>query len=196
MTQQQISVTNDTELQTNELILHLNELNIQEKKIITARAELELVYNNAGENQSIKTAPYHLFFSCPIQQDDLQWYLNQYHIWPSNTYQKKAIEIENLLMEWGEQLFDDVFPDHCHDILHDWSQSKKDQNIFTVRFGQSSCENYRAVNVVLSQPWYMMNDGYHFFRSIEFLRSLFGLSFLLSIKMIWISNLSPRCAYY
>jgi hypothetical protein len=163
MTQQQISVTNDTELQTNELILHLNELNIQEKKIITARAELELVYNNAGENQSIKTAPYHLFFSCPIQQDDLQWYLNQYHIWPSNTYQKKAIEIENLLMEWGEQLFDDVFPDHCHDILHDWSQSKKDQNIFTVRFGQSSCENYRAVNVVLSQPWYMMNDGYHFF---------------------------------
>jgi hypothetical protein len=158
MTQQKSRLTNDNALQMNELILHVTDLNVQEKEKISAMAELELVHDNDGETQSVKTEPYHLFFTCPVQQDDIQWYLTQYHLWPSNTYLKKAIDIENQLMDWGYQLFNDVFPDLCDDILYDWSQAKTNKSFFTVRFGQSTSENYGALNIALSQPWHLMHD--------------------------------------
>ena len=149
-----------------ELVLHLTELKIleNEKLQITATAELEFVNDDFGENQSIKTEPYQLTVSSPVQQDAVQWYLTQYHIWPSNKYRAKAIDIENRLIEWGCDLYNAVFPKTCNDVLNNWYQSKNEQHVFSVRFDKTSCEpeSDRILSSFISLPWHMMHNGYEY----------------------------------
>jgi hypothetical protein len=154
---------NDTDYQFNELVFHLLELNIQEneQQQVTVTAELELRNEISNEEQSIKTESYPLVLSCPIQQDEIQWYLTQYRIWPSFKHRAKAREIESQILDWGGNLYDAVFPSICNDILNRWYQPKNKQRIFSVCFDITSLDhmNHRAIDFVLSQPWHMMHDG-------------------------------------
>jgi len=156
--------------QKNKLILHLTELKIQENETqIIAKAELEYIIDNADEIQAQKTEPYQFFLPNPIQLDELQWYLTQFSIWPSDKHLKKAKDIEKQLMAWGSNLFKHVFPTMCDDILNSWYQSKAKQYLFSVHLDDSIFEDHsgHVLNLVLSQPWHLMYDGYEYIFSFK-----------------------------
>ena len=151
--------------QTNELILHLTELMVQEdEKQVIAKAELEYIIDQADEVQAKKTEPYELILPYPIQPNELQWYLTQYSIWPSDQHRERARNVEKTLMTWGSHLYKNVFPSMCDDILNSWYQAKAKSYFFTVCLDLSLFEHHsnRVLSLVLSQPWHLMYDGYEY----------------------------------
>ena len=164
MTQKPVSATHATSHQINELILHLMYIQQDEENQIIAQAKLECLNEHFDDKQSMITEAYQFILSCPIQQDELQWYLTQYHIWPSNKHSEKAKKIENQLIKWGNDLYHTVFHDTCNDVLRTWYQSTCKQHSFSVWFDFASHEQYndRALNCVLSQPWHLIHNGFEY----------------------------------
>jgi len=165
--QKQLGETTINEHPENALVLHLTDLNVQDNETqqITASAELELITDKADENELLKTESYQLVLSLPIPQDELQWYLTQYHIWPSHSNQEKAQKIESQLITWGTELYHSVFPNSCKPILDFWHQEKRKPYVFSVRFDQTTLEqcDTHAQRIVLSLPWQLMYTGSDYF---------------------------------
>jgi tetratricopeptide (TPR) repeat protein len=152
------------------LILNLTDPKIQEtegKKRAIATAKLIYRSSSTRDIESkrfVFTAPLG-----PIEMDDLEWYLERYHIWPSEIFQKKAKRIENKLPQWGKDLFQAAMPALCENVLQGWYRVQSDSDRrFSVLVDdelpdgaqtQDQRMTKQAATLLLSLPWELLHDG-------------------------------------
>jgi tetratricopeptide (TPR) repeat protein len=153
-----------------ELILSLTDPKIQEtegKKRAIATAKLIYRSSSTRDIESkrfVFTAPLG-----PIEMDDLEWYLERYHIWPSEIFQKKAKRIEDKLPQWGKDLFQAAMPALCENVLQGWYRVQSDSDRrFSVLVDdelpdgaqtQDQRMTKQAATLLLSLPWELLHDG-------------------------------------
>jgi tetratricopeptide (TPR) repeat protein len=152
------------------LILKLTDPKIQEtegKKRAIATAKLIYRSSSTRDIESkrfIFTAPLG-----PIEMDDLEWYLERYHIWPSKIFQKKAKRIEDKLPQWGKDLFQAAIPPLCENVLKGWYRVHEDSDKrFSVLVDdelpdgaqtQDQRMTKQAATLLLALPWELLHDG-------------------------------------
>jgi tetratricopeptide (TPR) repeat protein len=152
------------------LILNLTDPKIQEtegKKRAIATAKLIYRSSSTRDIESkrfVFTAPLG-----PIEMDDLEWYLERYHIWPSEIFQKKAKRIEDKLPQWGKDLFQAAMPPLCENVLQGWYRVQSDSDRrFSVLVDdelpdgaqtQDQRMTKQAATLLLSLPWELLHDG-------------------------------------
>jgi tetratricopeptide (TPR) repeat protein len=152
------------------LILNLTDPKIQEtegKKRAIATAKLIYRSSSTRDIESkrfVFTAPLG-----PIEMDDLEWYLERYHIWPSEIFQKKAKRIEDKLPQWGKDLFQAAMPALCENVLQGWYRVQSDSDRrFSVLVDdelpdgaqtQDQRMTKQAATLLLSLPWELLHDG-------------------------------------
>jgi tetratricopeptide (TPR) repeat protein len=150
-----------------ELILKLTDPQIMEAENIK-RATAQLIFKSSNssdiESQSFSfTAPLG-----PIELDDLEWYLERYHIWPIGVFQDKARRIESKLPKWGQDLYDAAIVPLCQDVLNKWSVLKDNADSrFTVLVDDqlpdgAANDNEKQVKQAATQlfalPWELLHD--------------------------------------
>lgn len=106
----------------------------------------------------------------PIEIDDLRWYLESYHQWPTGVFQHRAQRIERQLPEWGQQLFHAAVGTTAGQAaLNSWQQSANGaERRFSVQvdsdlpIGASDDAQQaarEAASALLRLPWELLHDG-------------------------------------
>ncbi len=105
----------------------------------------------------------------PIEKDDLQWYLERYHIWPAGLFKDRAKRTENDLPKWGKAIYDKAFPGgSAHEVLSAWENAGGEKRQFTVSIDSRLVEGTgrkekreanEAASGLLSLPWELLHDG-------------------------------------
>ncbi len=159
-----------------ELKLHLNSLTIgtDEKGVKRAKAVATLTYVPAekGKPTVFGSAPFPLTAPLgPIEADELRWYLESYHIWPTGVFKQRAEKVEKLLPQWGKQLYDEVFTRHPGAVgqaLVDWQGAKSgaarrftlyvDSKLVVGSSAEKQAEADEAATLLLGLPWELLHD--------------------------------------
>jgi hypothetical protein len=106
----------------------------------------------------------------PIEADELRWYLESYHRWPTGVFAERAKRVEVRLPEWGQQLFKAALKGESADNpLHAWQQAgKQTERCFSVFVNSEAKERTteqrkaalrEAASALLSLPWELLHDG-------------------------------------
>ncbi len=160
-----------------ELLLQLEEPKLTQQEDgtfqLSCKAKLEYIPTDSQAQPSVKSKPFR--FISPIgqiEQDDLRWYLERYHSWPTGLFRKRAEAIEAKLPQWGKKLFAATLGHAaCRDVLSGWQQTR-DQverrvSIYvddallqdTDEDKQEQSKALQAASKLLGLPWELLHDG-------------------------------------
>jgi tetratricopeptide (TPR) repeat protein len=136
-------------------------------------AKAKLVLEPSGDIREMVSPVFD--FESPIgiiEAEDIRWYLEQYLIWPSELFQKRARAIEANLPQWGRAIYDALFTHiERQKILLQWqaSSATKMELRFSIRLvdifdPQTHAAEAHAAGQLLSIPWELLHDdkGYLF----------------------------------
>jgi len=110
-----------------ELVLELSDLKVQERDgVRRATARARLIYEAAtpGQPSVHSTQSWRLVAPIgPLEAGDLRWYLEQYAIWPSPYFKSRAQQVEEKLVQWGQQLHAAALPlAHTANVMNAWAR--------------------------------------------------------------------------
>ncbi|HEW97616.1 MAG: hypothetical protein DRR16_24425 [Candidatus Parabeggiatoa sp. nov. 3] len=157
-----------------ELLLKLKNLHFQELEgKRRAKATAMLIYTPAHFPlaREVESPDFYLTAALgPIEADDLQWYLEQYHIWPMGGFKDRALRIEAQLPLWGQALFQAVFDTKATQAaLQAWEHAALDAerrfSLFVDRQLPEGSETQaqalanEAASEWLRLPWELLHDG-------------------------------------
>ena len=145
-----------------ELILELTNPYIKEEAegVQRASASARIIYvdGNLSESQS------HFEFTAPtgpIEAEELSWYLERYHVWPTGVFENRAKNVESQLPEWGNALYRQMADSkEGQKILQKWTKSEKPRS-FTVSVNPTG-DLSNAAAELLSLPWELLHDSKDF----------------------------------
>jgi TIR domain-containing protein/CHAT domain-containing protein len=156
-----------------ELLLKLSDPKIQEidsKRRAVATAML--VYEPADQSARAVESKRFTFTAPldPIEADDLRWYLESYHIWPTGVFQERAERIEKQLPHWGQDLYKAVLATQsAQAALTAWQHTPDGaKRCFSVFIDSDLPEGTHqevqaaareAASQLLSLPWELLHDG-------------------------------------
>ncbi|HEV3470743.1 MAG TPA: TIR domain-containing protein [Pyrinomonadaceae bacterium] len=111
----------------------------------------------------------------PIEAEDLRWYLESYHLWPTGVFAERAERIEEQLPRWGQGLFEAALGTPAARAARDaWRHAPEGaERRFTVLVDSDPPEGSSqealaaaraAASELLSLPWELLHDedGYLF----------------------------------
>jgi hypothetical protein len=157
-----------------ELLLKLKNLHFQELEgKRRAKATAMLIYTPAHFPlaREVESPDFYLTAALgPIEADDLQWYLEQYHIWPMGGFKDRALRIEAQLPLWGQALYQAVFDTKATQAaLQAWEHAALDAerrfSVFVDRQLPEGSETQaqalanEAASEWLRLPWELLHDG-------------------------------------
>jgi tetratricopeptide (TPR) repeat protein len=110
-----------------ELVLELTDLQFQERDgVRRATARARLIYEAAtpGQPKVYSAQSWRLEAPIgPLEAGDLRWYLEQYAIWPSPYFKSRAQQVEEKLVQWGQQLYAVALPlVHTANVMNAWAR--------------------------------------------------------------------------
>jgi tetratricopeptide (TPR) repeat protein len=110
-----------------ELVLELTDLQFHERdgmRRATARARLIYEPATPGQPSVHSTRSWRLVAPTgPLEAGDLRWYLEQYAIWPSPYFKSRAQQVEEKLVQWGQQLYAAALPlAHTANVMNAWAR--------------------------------------------------------------------------
>ena len=110
-----------------ELVLELTDLQFQERDgVRRATARARLIYEPAtpGQPSVHSTQSWRLVAPTgPLEAGDLRWYLEHYAIWPSPYFKSRAHQVEEKLVQWGQQLHTVALPlAHTANVMNAWAR--------------------------------------------------------------------------
>lgn len=152
-----------------DLILELEEPEIKttddNRQQFIAKAELihEPADKSKGQTRSDKfryTAPIGV-----IEQYDIRWYLEQYHIWPAGEFKKRAEAIALNLPVWGQALYQAALGhESARQLAKTW-RSAPGQRRFSVCIDDQAFDeaqkiaSQQAASALWALPWELLHDG-------------------------------------
>lgn len=162
-----------------ELLLKLKNLHFQEREgERRAKATATLIYTPANFPMAREVESPDFYLTAPlglIEAEDLQWYLERYHIWPLGTFKERAAQIEARLPQWGQALYQAVFEHKAAGpALQAWQHAASEaERRFSVLVDRqlpesSEAETQASANEAASEwlrvPWELLHDerGYWF----------------------------------
>ena len=156
-----------------ELLLKLSDPKIQEidsKRRAVATATL--VYEPADQSARAVEGKRFTFTAPlgPIEADDLRWYLESYHLWPTGVFQERAERIEEQLPHWGQGLYKAALATQsAQAALMAWQHTPDGaERCFSVFIDSDLPEGTHqedqatareAASQLLSLPWELLHDG-------------------------------------
>jgi hypothetical protein len=110
-----------------ELVLELTDLKVQERDgLRRATARARLIYEPAtpGQPKVYSAQSWRLVAPTgPLEAGELRWYLEQYAIWPSPYFLSRARQVEEKLVQWGQQLYAAALPlAHTANVMNSWAR--------------------------------------------------------------------------
>ncbi len=157
-----------------ELVLQLSDFKFAEQDgLRRASARARLVYEPATPGQPSVSSPQSWRMLAPIgpiEADDLRWYLEQYAIWPSPYFAKRANKIEADLQQWGQSLYQAAMPvAQRENVMAAWANLANNAGRrFSVQVdtvpeaGTPQAEvaaAKEAATTLLGLPWELLHDG-------------------------------------
>ena len=167
-----------------ELVLELSDLQFQERDgVRRATARARLIYEAAtpGQPKVYSAQSWRLVAPTgPIEAGDLRWYLEQYAIWPSPYFKSRAQQVEEKLVQWGQQLHAAALPlAHTANVVQAWARVgdqagrrfsvQVDASLEagaleagTAEAGAQEAEaaiSREAATLLLGLPWELLHDG-------------------------------------
>jgi tetratricopeptide (TPR) repeat protein len=157
-----------------ELVLELSDLQFQERDgVRRATARARLIYEPAtpGQPKVHSTQSWRLVAPTgPIEAGELRWYLEQYAIWPSPYFKSRARQVEEKLVQWGQQLHGAALPlAHTANVMNAWARVGDQagrrfsvQVDATLEAGAPDAEAAKAreaATLLLGLPWELLHDG-------------------------------------
>ena len=90
-----------------ELILELIDPQIETKDSLRrATATAELTYHPADGGRAIGSRRYKITAPLgPVELDEIRWYIEKYHQWPTGVFKMRAENTEKALPDWGQALY-------------------------------------------------------------------------------------------
>lgn len=104
----------------------------------------------------------------PIDMDDLRWYLESFHLWPTGVFRERAERLEAQLPRWGEQLYQAVVATPgAQQVLDAWQQAGAarhfsvlvDSDLPDGSAAEAQAVAHEAATVLLALPWELLHDG-------------------------------------
>jgi hypothetical protein len=157
-----------------ELVLELSDLQFQERDgVRRATARARLIYEPAtpGQPKVHSTQSWRLVAPTgPIEAGELRWYLEQYAIWPSPYFKSRARQVEEKLVQWGQQLHGAALPlAHTANVMNAWARVGDQagrrfsvQVDATLEAGAPDAEAAKAreaATLLLGLPWELLHNG-------------------------------------
>jgi tetratricopeptide (TPR) repeat protein len=167
-----------------ELVLELFDLQFQARDgVRRATARARLIYEPAtpGQPKVYSACSWRLVAPTgPIEAGELRWYLEQYAIWPSPYFKSRAQQVEEKLVQWGQQLHAAALPSvHTANVMHAWARVgdqagrrfsvQVDASLEagaleagTAEAGAQEAEAAiarEAATLLLGLPWELLHDG-------------------------------------
>ncbi|UJS24420.1 tetratricopeptide repeat protein [Thiothrix winogradskyi] len=158
-----------------ELLLKLTKpkLEKQENGSQKLSAEAELIFSPADRatEREVKSRPFR--FVAPIgqiEQDELRWYLEEYHKWPIGVHRTRAKQLEKQLPLWGERLFTEALDKSaCQEAKRAWQNIRAEVErrfsvlVETALLDDASEDEKNNANEAASRlqslPWELLHDG-------------------------------------
>ena len=161
-----------------ELVLELGELKFVEREdgVRRASARARLVHQaaSAGQPAVVSEKAWRLVAPIgPIEAGELRWYLEQYAIWPSHYFAPSALKVEQMLVEWGKDLYHAALPPaHTANVLQAWTRidghaGRRFSILVDPALEDGAAEAEvsaarEAATVLLCLPWELLHDGTSF----------------------------------
>jgi len=157
-----------------ELVLELSDLQFQERDgVRRATARARLIYEAAtpGQPKVYSAQSWRLVAPTgPLEAGDLRWYLEHYAIWPSPYFKSRAQQVEEKLVEWGQQLHSAALPlAHTANVMNAWARvGDQAGRRFSVQVDASleagapeaeAATTREAATLLLGLPWELLHDG-------------------------------------
>jgi hypothetical protein len=167
-----------------ELVLELTDLQFQERdglRRATARARLIYEAATPGQPKVYSAQSWRLVAPIgPLEAGDLRWYLEQYAIWPSPYFKSRAQQVEEKLVQWGQQLYAVALPlVHTANVMNAWARvGDQAGRRFSVQVDASleagaleagtaeagaqeaeAATTREAATLLLGLPWELLHDG-------------------------------------
>lgn len=157
-----------------ELVLQLSDLKIHEHDgVRRAQAKAKLVYEPATPGQREVASEKTWRFTAPIgpiEAEELRWYLEKYAVWPSAYFRERARKVEQNLLVWGQQLYQEALPIECTaNVLQAWARVNGTANRRFSILVESTTEAgaldaevnsaREAATLLLGLPWELLHDG-------------------------------------
>jgi hypothetical protein len=106
----------------------------------------------------------------PLEAGELRWYLDQYAIWPSPFFKSRAQQMEEKLVQWGQQLYAAALPlAHTANVMNSWARvGDQAGRRFSVQVDASleagapdaeAAKAREAATLLLCLPWELLHDG-------------------------------------
>ena len=161
-----------------ELLLKLSRpvMEKQDNGLEQWQSEAQLIYTPS--DPAIRPIESGLFyFTAPINQvdlDELSWYLERYCTWPSKLSKQHAELIENDLIKWGKELYQQIFNENiCQTAIQAWQADEKNYSrCFSIQIdshlinGNKDKAAQKAANQVatklMSLPWELLHNNQQF----------------------------------
>jgi tetratricopeptide (TPR) repeat protein len=162
-----------------ELVLELTDLQFQERDgVRRATARARLIYEAAtpGQPKVYSAQSWRLVAPTgPLEAGDLRWYLEQYAIWPSPFFKSRAQQVEEKLVQWGQQLHAVALPlAHTANVMNAWARvGDQAGRRFSVQVDASleagaleagaqeaeAAISREAATLLLGLPWELLHNG-------------------------------------
>ena len=157
-----------------ELVLELTDLKVQERDgVRRATARARLIYEPAtpGQPKVYSAQSWRLVAPTgPIEAGELRWYLEQYAIWPSPYFKSRARQVEEKLVQWGQQLHGAALPlAHTANVMNAWARvGDQAGRRFSVQVDASleagapeveAATTREAATLLLGLPWELLHNG-------------------------------------
>ncbi len=143
---------------------------------VRASCRAELICRPEGGGPAVHSRPYVLTAPLsPVEQGDLDWYLERYPIWPAGVFRERARRVERQLPAWGRRIHDAVFVAETRRVLESWRRVNTSiSRYFTVEVNGGTVTS--AASVLLGLPWELIHDGLaYLFADVLVRRRLAGL---------------------
>lgn len=105
-----------------------------------------------------------------IEQNEICWYIEKYHKWPTGLFKNRAKETEANLKKWGNSLYKAILDDAaCQAVRCAWSKlTPSTKRCFSISISSEITENnsieeqkniHVAASQLLSLPWELLHTG-------------------------------------
>lgn len=151
----------------SELLLELSEpeLTGDQPQLVSARAKLSYIPANPAEPK-VESKTFK-FTTPPLDLDELDWYLEQYFIWPVGLFRDRGQDFEQQLPQWGQALYQAIFSKEvCREVLNAWQNTRHETErrvsvqVSSEALVEEQAEATRlAATRLQALPWELLHDG-------------------------------------
>jgi tetratricopeptide (TPR) repeat protein len=153
-----------------ELILELTDPQIETKDgLRRATATAELTYHPADGGRAIGSRRYNITAPLgPVELDEIRWYIEKYHQWPTGVFKMRAEKTEKALPDWGQALYAAALGGQsAREPVAAWERASGSRR-FSVQVDGEPVEGAtedeaalvrEAASDWLALPWEIMHDG-------------------------------------